>query len=344
MKFGGEVGQQKSAGRFRRSAQLFDDDVFVDLTRRVNNKSFGKRETRRFACSCRPNLALRRQRQASCRAIDEPDAESNRCRRELRGSIGLLTWTLPAGAGPGGDRHDRRKQLHLSAKGFGRKGTFPSRPKRRISDEPPAELRRAGTRGTLERAHPPPRRQDAQPRLCGPQGAVRAPPAQDQDRFCKALRPVRRRSQQRRNRQARRRFPRSAERATSCISPTCSAPPRSSGGSASSRRGASRLPSACNASFPGIASSMPSRPRRRNQSRSAPSRRSLCEWTARSPGTIAIALSWSTARTSRRCIIFAAPLPGSVGLPTRRPRCIGPGWNARAGRYSSSTCRVSAAA
>jgi hypothetical protein len=37
--------QQKGAGRFRRSAQLFDDDVFADPTRRVNNKSSEKQNT-----------------------------------------------------------------------------------------------------------------------------------------------------------------------------------------------------------------------------------------------------------------------------------------------------------
>jgi hypothetical protein len=33
---------KKAPGVFRRSAQIFDDDVFSDSARRVNNKSFGK--------------------------------------------------------------------------------------------------------------------------------------------------------------------------------------------------------------------------------------------------------------------------------------------------------------
>ena len=43
--------QQKSAGRFRRSAQLFDDDVFAHFTRRVNKKSSEKRKTMPMACN-----------------------------------------------------------------------------------------------------------------------------------------------------------------------------------------------------------------------------------------------------------------------------------------------------
>jgi hypothetical protein len=36
--------KQKAPGLSPRRVQLFDADVFADLTRRVNNKSFGKRE------------------------------------------------------------------------------------------------------------------------------------------------------------------------------------------------------------------------------------------------------------------------------------------------------------
>jgi hypothetical protein len=39
--------QQEGAGRFCRSAQLFDDDVFADLTRRVKKKSSEKQNKRR---------------------------------------------------------------------------------------------------------------------------------------------------------------------------------------------------------------------------------------------------------------------------------------------------------